>query len=397
MEPVKILYVHSSAALYGSDRSLLHLIQLLDRKLFQPVVVLPESGPLVAALEACGATVHILPLSILHRSLNVSFWAQFVRRLWSSTRVMARLICEQGISLVHTNTAHVFNGMLAARLAGVPHIWHIREMQLGTSRLGGIFSVLIYRTSAAILPISQAVRDAFRWTSERNPKVHVIHNGVDPARFMPSDDKQAAHKVIGMLPDVPLIGMSGRIAHWKGHRTFVQAAALVYQQQPYVQFIIAGDAVTAHDHQLKQELMQLTQELGLAEVLTYTGFRTDMPQIMAALNVFVLPSELPEPWGLVVLEAMASGCPVVATKQGGPLESVVDGETGFLVPPVDPEPMAQAILTLLQNPARAKDMGMVGRARCIERFTLERTARAVMAQYTLILSHLSNGVEASNV
>lgn len=384
--PVKVLYVHSSAVLYGSDRALLHLIRFLDRERFQPVVVLPESGPLVPALEVYGVEVHIIPLSILHRSLRLRFWMQFVGRLWTSTRAIVRLIRAQGIGLVHTNTAHVFNGALAARMAGVPHIWHIREMQLGMSRLGGVLSALICRASVTILVISQAVRDAFRWREACGAKVHTIYDGVDTERFTLPDDKRTLREAVGLPPDAALVGMVGRIAHWKGQATFLKAAALVHSQQPQAHFVIVGDAVTAHDHQLKQELVQLTQDLGLAEGVTFTGFRGDVPQIMAALDVFVLPSELPEPWGLVVLEAMASGCPVVATKQGGPLESVLDGETGYLVLPAEPEAMAQALLALLQNPQQAKAMGMAGRARCIEHFPLERAARDVMARYTALLS-----------
>ena len=383
---VKVLYVHSSAVLYGSDRTLLHLIQFLDQARFQPVVVLPESGPLVSALEAYGAEVHIIPLSILHRSLSPRYWVQFAGRLWTSTRAITRLIREQGVGLVHTNTAHVFNGALASRMAGVPHVWHIREMQLGMSRLGGMFSVLICRTSAAILVMSQAVRDAFRWSGTCSAKVHAVYDGVDTERFVPPEDQRALREAIGMPTDALLVGMVGRIAHWKGQASFLRAAALVHQQQPQAQFFVVGDAVTAHDHQLKQELVQLTQDLGLTDAVTFTGFRADVPHIMAALDVFVLPSELPEPWGLVVLEAMASGCPVVATKQGGPLESVLDGETGYLVPPADPEAMAHALLTLLQNPQQAQAMGVAGRARCVEHFPLGQAAREVMAHYVALLS-----------
>jgi glycosyltransferase involved in cell wall biosynthesis len=203
--------------------------------------------------------------------------------------------------------------------------------------------------------------------------------------FNPRRDGTTVRAELGLGPGVPLIGVVGRIAHWKGHKLFLHAAARVRESLPETRFLIVGDAVTSGDHRLKEELFQLVQVLGLEEAVIFTGVRSDVPEVMAALNILVLPSELPEPLGRVVLEAMATARPVVATRQGGPLEIVVDGETGYLVPPRDPQLMAEAILSLLQAPERARMMGRAGRTRCEQRFTVERTCRDIVHVYEAIL------------
>lgn len=384
-KPVKILYVHSSAVLYGSDRTLLHLITHLDRERFTPLVVLPETGPLVAVLEAAGAEVALYPLSVLHRTLNPFFWARFAVQIPRTALALRKLVRTQDVRLIHSNTSHVLDGSFVARLTGIPHIWHIREVHTGLSRVGRLLSRWIYASSAQIFSMSQASQEAFFPGRACDPKLHIIYDGIDIAQFHPERRGEAIRAEFGLTPNTPLCGVIGRIAHWKGHATFLDAAALIHRQHPTARFLVVGDAVTAGDQALKQSLLAQARRLDLEDVVIFTGVRQDVPEIMAALDVHVLPSEMPEPWGLVVLEAMATGRPVIATRQGGPLEMVVDGETGHLVPPADPESLAQALLHFFQNPVRAREMGLAGRARCEAQFTLERTARAVMAQYESLL------------
>jgi len=384
-QPMMILYVHSSALLYGSDRTLLHLITNLDRERFTPLVVLPESGPLVAALEEAGAKVHIQPLCVLHRMLNPLYWARFAFRVPQSALALRKLIRAQDVRLIHSNTSHILDGSFAAHLTGIPHVWHIREIHTGLSQVGRLLSRWIDAASSAIFSVSQASQEAFFPGRKGDTKLHIIYDGIDVTQFHPERLGDSVRAEFNLVPDIPLCGVVGRIAHWKGHRTFIDAAALVLQKYPEARFMIVGDAVTPSDQVLKQELLSHIHQLGLEEAIIFTGLRQDVPDIMAALNVHVLPSEMPEPWGLVVLEAMATGRPVIATRQGGPLEMVIEGKTGYLVPPSDPEALARALLTLFDNPEQAQAMGRAGRARCVSQFTLERAARDVMARYESLL------------
>ena len=384
--PVPILYVHGSADLYGSDRLLLDLIASLDRDQFDPVVVVPGRGPLVAALEDMDVEVQVRSLSVLHRSLSPRYWMRFFGSLPGSIRALRQLIERRGIKLVHSNTSHVYDGALAARAAGVAHVWHLREVHTGLSPIGWPLSRLIYACSDLVIVMSDAVKEAF-FDNRADPlrKIRKVHDGVDLHQFNPGNDGTAFRADVDLDPHTPLVGVVGRIAHWKGQRLFLRAAALAIEHGASAHFLIVGDAVTPGDYRLKEDLIELVDQREMKDAVTFAGVRSDVPQIMAALNVLVLPSEMPEPWGMVVLEAMATARPVVATRQGGPLESVEDGATGYLVPPDDPRPMAEAIVSLLQAPERAQAMGMRGRTRCEHCFDQRRTHQEIQRLYEQVL------------
>ena len=387
MTPLPILYVHGSADVYGSDKLLLELAAGLDRTRYEPIVVVPTEGPLVSALEERGVDVDVRELSVLHRSVSPRYWLRFVGRLPASVRAMRKLIEQRGVHLVHTNTSHVYDGALAARAAGVAHVWHVREVHTGLSVIGGPLSRMIYHYSDAVIVMSAAVDEAFFGARrDKEGRIHKVFDGVDVGRFHPGNSGSEIRAEVGLGPDTPLVGVVGRIAHWKGHRLFLRAAARVSQCLRDVHFLVVGDTVTAGDRRVREDLLRLVEELGLEDAVTFAGVRADVPQVMAALDVLVLPSELPEPWGMVVLEAMATARPVVATRQGGPLEAVVDGETGYLVSPDDPATMAQAILDLLETPERSLAMGKRGRLRCEQRFSQVQTHREIAELYDAVLN-----------
>jgi glycosyltransferase involved in cell wall biosynthesis len=383
--PIAILYVHSSAHQYGSDGGLLRMVAGLDRRRFTPFVVVPEAGPLVTELRELGVETYIHPLTILHRTLNPVYWGGQAFNLPRTVGWLAGLIRRKQIRLVHTNTSHVIDGALAARRAGVAHIWHLRELHTGRSRVGRVLSRLIARTSDMVLAMSDASAAAFFPAAPPGLPIHTVYDGIDVGRFCPQNDGSSVRRELGLAPDTPLVGMAGRIAHWKGHALFLQAAAQIVTQQPDVRFLVVGDAVTAGDARLKEELLAQRRLLGLEERVIFAGLRDDMPAVMAALDLFVLPSTQPEPWGFVTLEAMATGKPVIATRQGGPLEMVVDGETGYLVSPHDPAELAHKALALLAAPDKARAMGAAGRLRCVERFSVKQSCMAIMGYYETVL------------
>lgn len=384
-KPIPILYVHSSSTLYGADQVLLALITHLDKTRFKPFVIVPEQGPLVAALQNLGAKVLVESLSVLHRSLNPAYWWCFFARLPGSTRRLQWLINKYQVKLVHTNTSHVYNGALAAHVSGVPHVWHIREIGVMLTGLGYLLRRFIYTYSDAIIVVSSAVGQVFWGQPTLDPKIHIVYDGVNTAKFHPNLDSTSLRIELGVELSSPLVGVVGRICYWKGHKLFLQAASQVRRDFPEARFLIVGDAVTPGDYRFKQDLLRLVQSLDLEQSVIFTGARSDIPNVMAALDILVLPSETPEPFGLVILEAMATGRPVIATAHGGPLETVVNGETGYLVPPGDPRAMAEAIVSLLRAPDIAKRMGQAGRLRCEQLFDVGRNAQEIVRIYENIL------------
>ena len=161
--------------------------------------------------------------------------------------------------------------------------------------------------------------------------------------------------------------MAGRIHTWKGQEVLVEAARLLRTRCPQARFIIAGDIVPGQPAP-KQAIEAAIARHGLGDRVQLIGFWRDVRQVMAAVDIFVLPSTAPEPFGLVLLQAMATGKPVIAAAHGGPLEIVVDGETGLLVPPRDPAALADAIERLANDRDLRGRLAAAGRRRAEERF-----------------------------
>jgi glycosyltransferase involved in cell wall biosynthesis len=181
----------------------------------------------------------------------------------------------------------------------------------------------------------------------------------------------------------PVVVLVGRISPWKGQDVFIRAAALVLKQFPACRFQIVGSALFGEDA-LEGELKQLAASLGIGEQIEFLGFRKDVPEIISAGTLVVHASTVPEPFGQVIVQAMAAGKPVVATRGGGVLEIVDDGVSGLLVPMKDADAMANAICEILSDPVRARKMGEAGRERFLERFTIEKTVEAVEGIYDLM-------------
>ncbi len=176
------------------------------------------------------------------------------------------------------------------------------------------------------------------------------------------------------------IGLIGRISPWKGQHIFLQAAARVYQKFPEARFFIVGSALFG-EAEYDRKVRSLTESLGISDLVTFTGFRKDVQNMIADMDLIVHASTTGEPFGQVIIEGMAAGKPVIATDGGGVPEIVEDGKTGILVPMGDVQAMADAIGRMLADPALAADMGARGRERVRDYFTIERKARNVEAVY----------------
>ena len=179
----------------------------------------------------------------------------------------------------------------------------------------------------------------------------------------------------------PVVTLIGRISPWKGQDIFIHAAAEVLKTFPNCRFQIVGSALFGEDA-LEDELKQLAAALGVFDRVTFLGFRKDVPEIISASSLVVHASTVPEPFGQVIVQAMAAGKPVVATRGGGVLEIVDDGVTGLLVPMKDVHAMAEAICKILSDPVKAGKMGAAGKERFLEKFTIEKAVEKVQVIYS---------------
>lgn len=287
---------------------------------------------------------------------------------------LRRLIRGRGVAVVHTHSSvDSWLAALAARSLGVPVV-RSRHVAIPIKRR----RALVYRLAARVLTSGEAIGALVRAAGVPPERVVSIPAGVDLARFHPGVSGRSVRDELG-LGAAPAIGLVANIRGSKGHEFFLEAALRVLQDAPGTRFLIVGDGVGFED------VRRRVRALGLEGPVRMTGFRRDVPEVMAALDVLVLPSVRSEATSQVIPQALAVGTPVVATAVGGIPEIVRDGETGLLVPPADAPALARAILTLLRDPARAGALARAGQALVRERYSVDAMMAATTGVYRALL------------
>lgn len=351
-----VLFIHSSSELYGSDRSLLNIVKGIDKSEFNVFVILPCLGPLVDEMKKIeGVKVEICEVAVLRRkNLSIKGGIIYFKELIQSVSFLKNYIKKNRIDIVDTNTAVVFPGAIAAKHCGIKSVWHIREI-IKNGMENRVISMMMNRYADIIIANSVSTSNALQVNKE---KIHVIYNAVE--------EDNCIHK---KEHEFLVVGMAGRINRWKGQKLFVDMAEIVHKRFPKVVFKIAGDAYVGEEY-LKIELQQYIRDKNLESSVVLLGQVNDMKKFYEELDVFVLPSTQPEPFGLVVIEAMGYGIPVVATNHGGPVEIISEGEDGYLVEFTTANQMAEKVELLLSNERLRKKMGMSGAKKKKEKFSI---------------------------
>jgi glycosyltransferase involved in cell wall biosynthesis len=211
-------------------------------------------------------------------------------------------------------------------------------------------------------------------------RVRTIHDAIDTDHFSPSAvDQTRVRQEFGFATDVIIIGFVGRFSPGKGHEEFLQAAQILHTTYPNVRFLIVGEA-SHGEEQYQERIHGLCQQLGVGKVVKFAGFRTDIPQVMAAFDIFAFPSHA-ESFGVALIEAMAMERPVVSTNCDGVLDIVVEGETGIHVPPRNARELAEALARLIKDSGLRERMGKAGRKRVLALFNRKRQMETIEEVY----------------
>jgi glycosyltransferase involved in cell wall biosynthesis len=367
-----ILMLHGSSDLYGASKIFLQSAAALQAAGHRVTVVLSEDGPLVQALRHKGLEVHIHKLGILRRKyFNLPGLVNRVLAVRKAQVFLEKLGREKRITHLYSNTSAVLVGAMVARRIGAKHIWHLHEILVQPAWFAKLMGKVVGKSADTVLAVSQAVKDHWQPYMDQS-KIHLLYNGIDYQAYL--------QKYPDALRDLNIpekrlrIGMIGRINNWKGQGYFLEIVAKLLAENPNLHFIIAGDAFPGMEN-LVEEMLQKIKDLGLEKNVSYLGFREDIPALMQSLDLFVLPSILPDPFPTVILEAMASGKPVAATAHGGACEMLQHDETGILIPWNDADKAARLIQSLLENPEKMALMGEKGRKRVLEKFSTEAFER----------------------
>jgi len=380
----RILFVDHTATLGGGEVALLNLTRALSQGHYEPVVLLFSEGPLVRRLAEAGIECHVMPMpgGVIHARKDELGGGTLLRirdvaSTLSFARDVTRFMRRSNVALVHTNSLKSdLIGGLAARLARLPLVWHVRDRIADDylpAKVAKAFRMLCRVMPTRVIAISDAVRQ----TLGNDPRVRVVHDGTPmPAEATP-----------GRSDGRTLVGLVGRISPWKGQDVFLRAASIVRRQFPAARFQIIGSALFGkREQEFEQSLHDLVAAEGIAGAVEFTGFRKDVADLIARLDVLVHASKTGEPFGQVIIEGMAAAKPVIGTRGGAVPEIIVEGETGLLVPMGDAAQMAEAICALLADPERARRMGLAGRTRVAEHFSIQNTARGVQAVYDDLLA-----------
>ncbi|MGK7863239.1 glycosyltransferase family 4 protein [Falsiroseomonas sp. E2-1-a4] len=361
----RILYVQPNSEVGGSDIALLRTVEALDPARFAPVVVLPAEGPLAPMLRAAGATVRLLPMMQLRTLPSPAYQSRYLARIWPTVRRLAALMREEKAELVHTNSLYCLYGGFAARLAGVPHLWHVREIPPAIPVARPALGRMVLALSRMVVCMTQACADPLFGRHAADRRIRLLSEGLDLREWSRGTIARSIRAELGIPARAPVIGFVARLDPWKGLEVFLEAAARIAPDFPDAVFLVSGDAPAGFEA-YRDSMVARAEALGLGRRIQFVGWRyrlADIPALMADLDIFCHTSVAPEPFGLVIIEAMAMGCPVIAARAGGPMEIVEDGISGLLTPPGDAGALAEAMRGLLADPARRARIAAAGRAR----------------------------------
>jgi glycosyltransferase involved in cell wall biosynthesis len=372
--PLSLLYVSDSPTVSGAEIVFLHYLDAFRAPAYRTHVLLSDTNErLRRELQRRGIAhtcVDSFARSPIRTTLHPSPLADFARAIAQTSRTIARVMREQQVDLVHTTMYPATLYVAAAiRQVGGRQIWHehnIKRIHAVNRRIYRWVS----RTCARVIGPSNAVMSPLLDAGIARDKVETLYNGINLADFDRNRvDRQRLRAELGLTDTQPAIGLFGQMLPRKGHATLIDAAPAIRRAHPDARFFFVG---ALENPPYQDELRRLLRERGQESAFTFTGWRNDVPALMASMDVIVVPTLTPEPAALSLMEAMALQRPLIASRTGGTAELVVDGETGLLFEPGDTPTLVRHVTSLLADPALASRLGAAGRARMESCFSLDR-------------------------
>ena len=382
---LRVLNILYDERIGGPQLRVLQVAKGLRERGVETIVVMPTGGTQFAEeLAGCGIGYVQVPLPRPRAGLSLRPHLTYLAGFWPSVRRLRAIIRDERIDVVHNNGIMNWQGAIAARRERVPLVWHLNDVN-APRVLAAVGKVVLDRTASVVAVSAEAVAAHLFGPAAKHPRLptHVLYAPVETGRFagVGADRKLDGH---------PRIGTVGNLNPWKGHRYLVEAIRGVVARHPDARFFVVG-APLANRPRLQHDLERAAARLGVADHISFLGSRSDIPSFLAGLDIYVHPS-LAEACPIAVLEAMAAEKPIVATDVGGTSELVPDGVAATLVPKADPEALAQAINSLLDDPSTAASLAAEARKRAVELFDV---TLAVAAHERIYGQLVANGPRAA--
>lgn len=363
---MRILHLEAGTHVYGGALQVLLLVEGLQRRGIENLLVVPEGSGVEAQALSRGLPLHPLPLA---GEADLLFPARFRRLIRSTAPDLVHLHSRRGADTL---------GGLGARWAGVRVVLTRRVDNPEPSWTVGAK----YRLFDRVITISDAIRKVLIQQGVDPGKIRCVHSALDPSPFEHPCRRDAFMKEFGLAPGDQIVGMAAQFIPRKGHDVLFQAIPAILRDHPRARFLLFGRGP------LHEEVSRKVVEAGLEKTVRLPGFREDLPALLPCLDLLVHPATM-EGLGIILLQAAASGLPVVASEAGGIPEAVVHQETGLLVPPSDPGALASAVSSILSDPALGRSMGDRGRHRIRSEFSADRMVDGNLGVYQDLLSNSS--------
>lgn len=364
----KILFISNESRLGGAELSLLSLVEGLPADKYSKVVALPDEGPLYKRLEGAYPTV-LFPMKKLFRDMGMLGTARRLVQMVKTGMRMAAYVRRESIDVIYSNGIQAqLYGMIIRIFSFRSTVWHVRDRNPGL-----LISKCCATASARVVCISQFV---YQQTPGSPGKKRLIYNGLDTGVWSPTPERRG---IPGMpvLPEGALIvGQVGQLIPWKRHGDLIRAAAEVVRRAPRVYFVILGEDPAGQHPGYVDGLKELVRAEGLSDHFFFAGYTADIKESMNQLDVLVHCAE-GEPFGRVVVEAMALEKAVIAYRSGGCAELVEHEVSGLLVEPRQVDALAEAVVGLINDERKRATLGKRARQRVIERFDIAGTIRLV--------------------
>lgn len=384
---MKILFYNHTGQVSGAERMLLMILARLNQRLFDPLVICPEPGPLLSMATSLGVPVERVPGLEARFTWRVDRLLRYLKSFFLVIRELRRKVVRVKPDLIHANSIRAGLVSTAATLGmGTKVVWHLHDLLPRHPLSSGVrvFAFLCARTR--MIAVSRAVAENFCGAicgvgAGLRKRTTVILNAIELEKFQAN--QTASRRVrdeLNLSDSRPVVGIVGQLTPRKGQLELIRAFARVLGADPKAILLVAGAPLFNRDHEYEQLLRDTARELGISEHVRLLGARNDVAAVMQALDLLVVNSSS-EPFGLVALEAMACGTPVLTAACDGLAEIIEHGVEGWLVPPGDEQAMAAAIVYLNRQPALRAQLAERGKKHVASRFSANRYLAQLQAFY----------------
>lgn len=372
-KPYNVLFLDFTTFIGGTEISTMLLLKYMDLKKFNPFFVLQGEGTYYDRIVKMDVPVTIIPLN----QLKFASLIKYIQTVWNLTRFIKKNRIDLVVCTMEACNQY---GLPAARLNRIPIVCHVRNL---IPDLRSFWRTFLHFPDILIAN-SRATAQSYNQFTRKRQKVEVVYNGIDLTEYIPSCTGEGIRKRYGIDNNIFVIGLIGRINRIKRQDIFIKSIAEVVKIHPNICAFIVGDTKIDRSEPYLKELHKMIDDFKLKDKVIFTGFMNDMKEVYASIDLLVLSSDA-EPFGRVLIEAMAMEKPVVATKAGGVVEIVEDGVTGLLVPPGDVNYMAKAIVKMLESKEDRMRMGRAGRKRAESMFSIEKNVEEIQKIYLKVL------------